>query len=129
MADASLLVVPTGENPCQAEQFGKAAVEGVTLGLPVLASRTGNLAELAKEFPTLAALELGTAAQLAEAVAGIFAAYPDATARAKGRDLALDAYGAGAAARRLESAFAQVLGGAEAGTNGKSPGMPDGARA
>ena len=55
---ASLLVMPTGENARQAEQFGKAAIEGVSCGLPVLASRTGNLAALARVFPTLAARDL-----------------------------------------------------------------------
>src|SRR5690606_1029545 len=44
---ASLLVLPTGENERQAEQFGKAALEGVGCGLPVLVSRGGNLARLA----------------------------------------------------------------------------------
>lgn len=106
---ASLLVLPTGENPRQAEQFGKAAVEGVTFGLPVLASRTGNLAALAGEFPTLTAADLDTPDRMAAAVATIFHDYPAPEALAASRAGAESAYGHRAAARALESAFTGFL--------------------
>lgn len=104
LAGCALLVLPTGENARQAEQFGKAAVEGVTLGLPVLASRGGNLSELAGEFPTLRALDLDTPEALAAAVRGIFSAYPDRAGLEAARTRAEAAYGPAAAARGLEAA-------------------------
>ncbi len=115
---ASLLVMPTGENPRQAEQFGKAAIEGVSLGLPVLASRTGNLSELARQFPTMTALDLDTPARLAEGVAGVFAAFPGEALLAEDREAAQAHYGAAAAARRMQSAFAETLAPADRGGDG-----------
>jgi glycosyltransferase involved in cell wall biosynthesis len=109
LEDAGLLVLPTGENPRQAEQFGKAAVEGVSCGLPVLVSRTGNLAALAEAFPTLAARDLDSPGQMAEAVAGMFRDYPDAAALETARRRAEAEYGPAAAARALEAAFTEVL--------------------
>lgn len=106
---ASLVVLPTAENPRQAEQFGKAAIEGVSCGLPVLASRTGNLAALAQVFPTLAARDLDTPRQMAEAVSGVFKAFPAEGALSASRRLAEETYGPAAAARRLEAAFAELL--------------------
>ncbi len=110
LSGASLLILPTGENSRQAEQFGKAAIEGVSCGLPVLASRTGNLAALAEDFPTLAARDLDTPAQMAEAVAAIFRAYPAPEALESARLKAHAQYGPAAAARGLQSAVAGVLG-------------------
>lgn len=102
---ASLLILPTAENARQAEQFGKAALEGVTLGLPVLTSKGGNLAGLAAAFPTLAARELDTPAAMAEAVRSVFAAYPDRGKLDAARMRADAEYGPAAAARGLENAF------------------------
>jgi glycosyltransferase involved in cell wall biosynthesis len=62
---SSLLVLPTGENLRQAEQFGKAALEGVSCGLPVLTSRTGNLSFLAERIKTMAACDIDSAKQMA----------------------------------------------------------------
>lgn len=111
LAGCALLVLPTGENARQAEQFGKAALEGVTLGLPVLASRGGNLADLAAEFPTLAARDLDTPEELARAVRGIFAAYPDAEKLGTAKARAESGYGPAAAAQALEAALSAMLGG------------------
>jgi glycosyltransferase involved in cell wall biosynthesis len=105
----SLLVMPTAENARQAEQFGKAAVEGVSCGLPVLASRTGNLAALAGVFPTLSALDLDSPERMAEAVAGVFRDFPAEASLAASRRRAEETYGPQAAARRLQAAFAEVL--------------------
>jgi glycosyltransferase involved in cell wall biosynthesis len=109
---ASLVVMPTGENPRQAEQFGKAAIEGVSCGLPVLASRTGNLASLALLFPTLSALDLDSPQQMAQAVAGMFRSFPPEAALEESRRLAEETYGPAAAAQRLEAAFAAITGSA-----------------
>jgi glycosyltransferase involved in cell wall biosynthesis len=106
---ASLLVLPTAENPRQAEQFGKAALEGVSCGLPVLASRTGNLAVLAETIPTLTARDLDTAEQMAEAVMGLWSAYPKSEALEASRALVRKDYGSQSAARRLEAAFVSLL--------------------
>jgi alpha-1,6-mannosyltransferase len=105
----SLLILPTAENPRQAEQFGKAAVEGISCGLPVLASRTGNLASLAETFPTLSARDLDSPTALAEAVTEAFRAYPDPAALDAAREAAERTYGPEAAARRLEAAFMDIL--------------------
>lgn len=113
---ASLVVMPTAENPRQAEQFGKAAIEGISCGLPVLASRTGNLAALAEVFPTLAARDLDSPAQMAEAVAGLFLAFPEAAALSGSKRLAEETYGPAAAARRLEEAFSGLPGPEMGGT-------------
>jgi glycosyltransferase involved in cell wall biosynthesis len=121
LAGASLLVMPTAENPRQAEQFGKAAIEGVALGLPVLASRTGNLAVLAGQFPTLSARDLDTPVQVADAVARIFAAYPNAAALAEARDRAQADYGPAVAAERLQAAFRVLLGAAVGQSQGARP--------
>jgi glycosyltransferase involved in cell wall biosynthesis len=102
---ASLLVLPTGENARQAEQFGKAAVEGVACGLPVLAHRAGNLEALARSFPTLAAGDLDSPRALAEAARAIHRAYPSAEALLEARRKAEAEYGPAAAARALQAAF------------------------
>jgi glycosyltransferase involved in cell wall biosynthesis len=107
---SSLLVLPTGENARQAEQFGKAALEGVGCGLPVLVSRGGNLARLAEAFPTMAARDLDTPAAMAEAVAERLAAYPDARSLAEAREAALHRYGSAAVARALEASLATLVG-------------------
>jgi glycosyltransferase involved in cell wall biosynthesis len=106
----SLLVLPTGENARQAEQFGKAALEGVSCGLPVLASRTGNLARLAEILPTLAARDLGSPGLMAAAVTDLLRAYPSAQALEEGRRRVEETFGAPAAARGLEAAFGALLG-------------------
>jgi len=106
---ASLLVMPTAENARQAEQFGKAAIEGVSCGLPVLASRTGNLTALAVVFPTVAARDLDSPEQMAEAVTGLFRDFPAETSLAEARKRADETYGPAAAARRLQAAFTQLL--------------------
>jgi glycosyltransferase involved in cell wall biosynthesis len=105
----SLLVLPTGENPRQAEQFGKAALEGVACGLPVLASRAGNLARLAETVPALAARDLDSASAMAGAVTDLLAAYPPPRALEAARDRVQAEYGPAAAARGLEAAFARLL--------------------
>lgn len=106
----SLLVLPTGENARQAEQFGKAALDGVTLGLPVLASRGGNLAELGAAFPTVFARDFATPEALAAEVEAVFRAYPDRAALDSARAGAEAAYGPSAAARGLEAAMAALEG-------------------
>ena len=106
---ASMLILPTAGNARQAEQFGKAAIEGVSCGLPVLASRTGNLASLAGQFPTVTALDLDSPAQMAEAVAGLFRDFPSDASLAASRRMAEEQYGPAAAARRLEAAFASHI--------------------
>jgi glycosyltransferase involved in cell wall biosynthesis len=108
LAGSSLLILPTGENARQAEQFGKAALEGVTLGLPVLTSRGGNLAELAAAFPTIVARDLDTPRALAEAVRALFAAYPDRESLEAAKAKAEAEYGPASAARGLESALAAL---------------------
>jgi glycosyltransferase involved in cell wall biosynthesis len=108
----SLLVLPTGENPRQAEQFGKAAAEAITLGLPVLASRGGNLAALAGAFPTVRALDLDAPEDLARAVLDIHRDYPDPSALADARARAEAEFGPAAAARRLENCLARLAEGA-----------------
>lgn len=105
---ASLLILPTGENPRQAEQFGKAALEGVSCGLPVLASRTGNLARLAESIPTMTARDLDSPAQMAEAVAEAMAAYPAPEVLAAAREEVRERFGAAAAGRGLEASFAAL---------------------
>ena len=102
----ALLILPTGENPRQAEQFGKAALEGVTMGLPVLASKGGNLADLAAAYPTISARELDSPAAMAAAVRSVFADYPDRAALERARERAEREYGPEAAARGLEAALA-----------------------
>lgn len=106
---ASMVILPTSENARQAEQFGKAAIEGVSCGLPVLASRAGNLADLAGQFPTLSALDMDSPAQMADAVAGMFRDFPSEASLAESRRLAEEEYGPSAAARRLEAAFASLI--------------------
>lgn len=110
---ACLLVLPTGENPRQAEQFGKAALEGVSCGLPVMASRTGNLALLARSVPTLAAADLDSAEQVAGAITARMEGYPTPAAREEARRQVQDRYGPAAAARRLEAAFTSLIAGGE----------------
>lgn len=120
----SLLALPTGENPRQAEQFGKAALEAVSCGLPVLASRTGNLAALAGDFPTLSARDLDSPEQVADAVLSLAGAYPAPAALAEAREKVSRRYGPAAAGRALEAAFASL--GAPAGIPGAA--APDAGR-
>lgn len=107
---ASLLVLPTGENARQAEQFGKAAIEGVACGLPVLASRTGNLEALARAFPTLRALDLDAPRSLADAARAIHREYPSADDLLDGRVKAELLYGPAAAGRALQAVFSAASG-------------------
>jgi glycosyltransferase involved in cell wall biosynthesis len=105
----TLLVLPTAENSRQAEQFGKAALEGIACGLPVLASRTGNLATLSQSLPTLVALDLDTAEQMAEAVTGIWKNFPSQENLNLARDRVGKRYGAVAVGQILEDAFSTLL--------------------
>lgn len=111
---SSLLILPTGENARQAEQFGKAALEAVSCGLPVLASRTGNLSALANAITTMAARDLDSPAQMASAVTDVFRNFPPAEALDGARLKAAAEYGPAAAAKRLEAAFADLLAGGKA---------------
>jgi glycosyltransferase involved in cell wall biosynthesis len=105
---ASLLVLPTGENPRQAEQFGKAALEAVACGLPVLASRGGNLEKLAALIPTIAARDLDTPRQMAEAVLSLMAAYPTRDALESARATVEGRFGPAAVAGALEASFSSL---------------------
>lgn len=104
----TLLALPTGENARQAEQFGKAALEAVSCGLPVIASATGNLARLADSVPTLTARRLDTAAAMAAAVADLAAHYPGPDALAEAREGIARRFGPEAAGRALEASFASL---------------------
>lgn len=105
----ALLILPTAENARQAEQFGKAALEGIACGLPVLASRTGNLATLSQSLPTLVAADLGSAEQMAEAVNAIWNNYPSQVHLNQARDQVLTKYSASAVGHSLEAAFTTLL--------------------
>jgi glycosyltransferase involved in cell wall biosynthesis len=122
---ASMVILPTSQNARQAEQFGKAAIEGVSCGLPVLASRTGNLAALAGQFPTLIAVDMDSPAGMADAVAGMFRDFPSEAFLAESRRLAEEQYGPAAAARRLEAAFAAVIGSGNGLAGGPAGGLAD----
>ncbi len=108
----SLLLLPTGETPSQAEQFGKAALEGVAFGLPVLVSRTGNLAVLAQSIPTLVAKDLDSASQVAEEIQSIWKKFPTAQALSNSRDFVENNYGPQVVALELESLFSALFSGA-----------------
>lgn len=69
MADASLLVIPSN---CY-ETFGMVAIEAFAVGLPVIASRLGALAELVSEGDTGRLFEAGSSAALAATVEWAFA--------------------------------------------------------
>lgn len=105
LAGASLLVLPTAENSRQAEQFGKAALEGVSCGLPVLASHTGNLATLSKVLPTLVARDLDSVEQMAKAVTELWRNFPPVESLASNRIEVQRTYSSEAVALRLEAAF------------------------
>ncbi len=109
----ALLILPTAENARQAEQFGKAALEGIACGLPVLASRTGNLATLSQSLPTLVAVNLDSAEQMAGAVNGIWNNFPSQENLNQARDQVQKKYSASAVGHSLEAAFASLLPGAK----------------
>jgi glycosyltransferase involved in cell wall biosynthesis len=119
---ASLLVLPTGENARQAEQFGKAALEAVACGLPVLASRTGNLALLAGALPTLSARDLDSAASVAEAARSILESYPSTEALGAAREHVLGRFGPEAVGRSLQASFASLA------APGRASGIPSAIR-
>jgi glycosyltransferase involved in cell wall biosynthesis len=109
LAGAAILVLPTAENLHQAEQFGKAALEGISCGLPVLASRTGNLAVLAQSLPTLAAFDLDSAEQMADAVRSIWNNFPSPEKLETARIQVQKTFGPLAATHNMEKVFASLL--------------------
>ena len=109
LKDASLLILPTEENNKQAEQFGKAALEGVSLGIPVLASRTGNLLELSKIISTLFAYDLDSHLQVANAIKEILKQYPNEDELETSRNWVLDNFSDSSVHKKMISAFSSVL--------------------
>jgi len=60
-----LAVFPTNENEKQAEQFGKAALECISMGIPVLTSNTGNYSTMSEYLHTMQSEELKSPKQIA----------------------------------------------------------------
>ncbi len=83
---ASVVVIPTSENNYQAEQFGKAALEAVMLGLPVITSHTGNYIDLEKEITTLYTVNLKIKNNLAKAIQNLENHYPNSLELSQSRD-------------------------------------------
>ncbi|MBI4574722.1 MAG: glycosyltransferase family 4 protein [Planctomycetes bacterium] len=92
------------------EGFGRAAAEALRAGLPVVASRSGALAEVVRDGATGLLVEPGDAAGLARAVAGLLR---DPALRDRmGRAAALDAarrFDPAAVARGLAAVYEEVL--------------------
>ncbi len=106
---ATLTCVPTGGNSRQAEQFGKAALESVACGIPVLASTGGNYSLLAEEFDTVFARTLNSAEELAIAVEDIGADFPTQERLEASRNRVLSHYSPKAVGNLMSKAVAAVL--------------------
>lgn len=106
---ASLLILPTAENPKQAEQFGKAALEGLAYGLPVLTNNTGNLVQLSKRFDTLTAKPLNNAPQMVNAIESIMSNYPSQDSINQTREKVLSYCGSSQVTEIFHSVFHAML--------------------
>ncbi len=109
LIDCGLVVIPTAETSQRAEQFGKAALEGIAYGLPVLTSRSGHYPELEKQIPTLSAQDFTNPQGLAESIKSIFANYPSLETRLMARERVNRLYGPTAAAAAIHTFFISLF--------------------
>ncbi len=105
----SLAVLPTDQTPRQAEQFGKAAIEAISGGLPVLTSDTGHYLEFAQTFPALRTARISSAHSMATAIEAFLATYPTAAELAASSLMARNRFGVDAVAHLFENAFGSAL--------------------
>jgi len=104
----SLMILPTDENQHQAEQFGKAAVEALSMRLPVMTSRTGNFPALARLAPAMKTFKLASAGNIATGVRFIMDDYPTDEARDISRRSVLDKYSAKSVGRQFREIFLEM---------------------
>ncbi len=106
---ATFACIPTGENPWQAEQFGKSALEAVAFGLPVLVSAGGHFVKIANEFETLYAQAWRNEEELARSIEYSWDNYPSQAQLALSRERVISRYGSEAVGRLMADAFASIL--------------------
>ncbi len=109
LSGVSALILPTLKNRSQAEQFGKAAHEAAVLGIPVIVSDSGHLAEFRSRYP---ATVFGTGtepAALAASIHRLLSSPPTSASLAATRAAVLAEAGSSASGRRLESWFLECL--------------------
>lgn len=109
LADCSLLVLLTDENAKQAEQFGKAVLDGLLCGLPVAVNPTGHLAHWPLEFPTVKPVDCQSPIHLAAGLSALLQSPPDAHSLMLAREKAQELYGPKTAALRFAQAFSHTL--------------------
>ncbi len=103
------VVLPTAETSRQAEQFGKAVLEAVLCGLPCLVSPSGNLDRWCKEFPTVFALSLGDAQNLAQSLKKLWASPPSQKLLEESRLKVIEFFGPETIGKQMEKAFHSLL--------------------
>jgi len=105
----ALVALPTGQNPRQAEQFGKAVLDGILSGLPVLVSDSGHLSHWAREFATVALANCSSPDALAQSIARTLEAGFPPQALVEAYEKAQKRYGPQAASLHFKQAFADTL--------------------
>jgi glycosyltransferase involved in cell wall biosynthesis len=103
--DCSLLVLLTDATVTQAEQFGKAVLDGVLSALPVAVNPTGHLAHWPREFSTVKPVDCQSPIHLAADLSALLQAPPKTEILLQAREKAQDRYGPKAAALRFAQAF------------------------
>jgi N-acetyl-alpha-D-glucosaminyl L-malate synthase BshA len=96
--------------PSETESFGLAALEAMSCGAPVVASRTGGLPEVVEDGETGYLLPVGAVEEMAEAAVSILADEErHRTMSEAGVALAHERYSADAVVPRYEAHYARVL--------------------
>ncbi len=116
--------------PSESESFGLAALEAMSCGVPVVASRVGGVPEVVVDGETGALLDVGDVVGMAEAAVGILDD-ADRWARVSGaaRRLALERFDARKVVPIYEAFYREVLDGTVAAPHemvGEEPALPAG---
>jgi glycosyltransferase involved in cell wall biosynthesis len=101
--------LPTDANAKQAEQFGKAALEGVLCGLPVLVSDSGQLPRWSQELGSVRRLPAWIPEAVAKTVQDLWSSPPSAPALLASRERVWEHYGSESVGQRMEKAFMDLL--------------------
>ncbi len=109
LAGCACLLLPTAANTHQAEQFGKAALEGVLCGLPVIVARSGQLPGWAEALETVSCLEAWSPEAVRDAVRRLWENPPAAEKLAAAREWVAQRFSASAVGAKLESALQNLL--------------------
>ncbi|MBF0432058.1 MAG: glycosyltransferase [Fibrobacteria bacterium] len=108
ISDMGLAVIPTEENQRQAEQFGRAALEAVVMGLPVITSHTGNYINLSQRIETFYSFSFKDSSSLAHAITQLYQNYPHANILEQSRKFVLEHFSTATVSKKFNQLFVSI---------------------